>query len=93
MISESELEHASNMADARLGVAEQFSYPLAFFVALAAHFKWESWLLSVPVFGIVFWLSVRSYRKASNEAEDAYYKAAKLGKYSKAMSLDDESPD
>lgn len=92
MISESELEHASNLADARLGVAEQFSYPLAFFVALAAYLKWESWLLSVPTFALVFWLSIQSYRKASDEAEDAYYKAAKLGNYSKAMRPEDSSP-
>jgi hypothetical protein len=76
-----ELEKASEIADARLGVAENFAWPVSILCAGLVLLKWDSWLLAVGGWGIGFFLSLYQYRKESNVAEDAYMKASKTGRY------------
>lgn len=49
MTSDTELQHQSELADAELGVAEELGWAIAVLSGLAAHFKWESWLLTLPI--------------------------------------------
>jgi len=76
-----DLERASQLADARLGVAEELGWPLALAVATAAHLKWEGWLLTLAVAALTYYAVTFRYRRASNRAEDAHHRAAGLGKY------------
>ena len=77
-----ELEQRSQIADAQLGVAEDFSWFVAVLSGVAAHLKWESWFITVPVAVAAFVLATFKYRRAAAKAEDAYYRVAMLGKYS-----------
>lgn len=81
MPTELELKHLSNVADAELGVAEELAWPLAILAGLLVHFKWDSWLLSVPVAIGAYVLAVYRYRRRAAAAEDQYFRAACLGKY------------
>ena len=81
MSTEPELQAASELADAKLGVAEELGWPLALLVATSAHLAWSSWLLAVPLAGAGYYLATYKYRRESARAEDQYYKAAGLGKY------------
>ena len=79
--SEVELERLSQVADAQLGVAEELGWSADGFAALAAHLKWESWLVTVPVAVVVYLLAIYRYRKRAATAEDNYFRVAGLGKY------------
>lgn len=81
MSDEAELEKASKLADAELGVAEELGWVLAALAAGIVHIKVDNWWVTVAAFGIAYWLVTLRYRKRSAAAEDAYYRAAKLGKY------------
>ena len=81
MGTEAELQTASELADAKLGVAEELAWPLAIFVAIAAHLAWGYWLLTFPLAAAGYYLATYKYRRESASAEDKYYKAAGLGKY------------
>jgi len=76
-----ELERQSELADARLGVAEDFAWVVSGLAGLVAYSLERSWLLAVAAFVVGFVVSVYPLRKAANKAEDAYFRAAKLGKY------------
>ena len=78
-MTEIELEMVSKMADARLGVAERFSWYIAGLLALVAHLRWDSWLLTAGAGVIGFFLSVHNFRKDSRLAKNAYAKASKTG--------------
>lgn len=79
--SEVELQRVSELADARLDVAEEFGWAVGAFAALAAHLKWESWLVTLPVAVGTYALAIYRYRKRAAMAEDNYCRAAGLGKY------------
>ncbi len=81
MTDVSELEEASKIADAELGVAEELGWGLAGLAAIIVHIKVDNWWLTVASFGLAYWLITLRYRRRSAAAEDAYYRAAKLGKY------------
>ena len=74
----------SQLADAKLGVAEELSWPLAGFAATAAHLAFGSWLLNFALFAGTYYLATDKFRKDSATAEDKYNQAAGLGKYYKA---------
>ena len=75
------LERASETADARLGVGEDFAWPVASLLACVVYLTWHSWLLAVGAWALGFYLSTYQLRKESNAAEDAYMKATKTGRY------------
>lgn len=79
--SGAELQHQSEVTDAELGVAEELGWAIAAFAALAAHLKWEAWLVTVPVAVGAYALSTYRFRKRAAAAEDRYYSVAGLGKY------------
>jgi hypothetical protein len=81
MDAELELQHRSEVADARLGVAEDLGWAIAAFGGIAAYLKWDSWLLSIAIAIAFYILAIFKYRKDAAKAEDAYYRVAKLGKY------------
>lgn len=81
-MTETELRHESELADARLEVAEDLWWPMAIATAAAAHFWWANWLLTIAFFVAVYFLVVYRYRKSADKAEDEYYRVAHLGKYS-----------
>jgi hypothetical protein len=76
-----ELEKASEIADARLGVAEDFSWYVSILLACLVLQQWDSWLLAVVSWVIGYFVCVYQYRKKSDVAEDAYMKASKTGRY------------
>jgi hypothetical protein len=91
MLTNDDLERASQLADERLGVAEELGWPMALFAGAAAHLAWSSWALTLLVVPLTYYCATFSYRRQSHRAEDAYYRAARLGKYaSKAPSSDDD---
>jgi type II secretory pathway component PulF len=79
--AESQLRIASELADARLGVAEELGWSIAFLVATAAHLAWGSWLLTIGLAIAGYFLATYRYRRDSALAEDRYYRFAGLGKY------------
>ena len=87
----SELERLSEVADAALGVAEELGYTVALLAGLAAHLRWGSWLITVPAAVVAYVLSTYRYRRRADKAEDAYFRAAKLGKYSEERQRSDGS--
>ena len=81
MLPTDDLERASQLADARLQVAEELGWPLAALAATAAHLMWGSWLLTLAVVALTYFGVTFNYRRLSQRAEDAHYRAAGLGKY------------
>jgi hypothetical protein len=81
MLANNNLEHASQLADARLGVAEELGWLTATLAATTAHLYWGSWPLSLSVFAATYYGVTFRYRRLSQRAEDAYNRAAGLGKY------------
>jgi hypothetical protein len=76
-----ELRRTSEIADAQLGVAEEFAWPVAALSAALAYVTRNHWAWAVLAFVAGFLVSVYPLRRASDKAEDAYFKAACLGKY------------
>ncbi len=65
------LDQAAAIADARLGVAEQLSWPIGCLAACCVYLKWDSLLLAIPL-GIVAAVFVTwEYRKAHDKAWQA----------------------
>lgn len=80
-MTETDLQHHSELADARLGVAEELWWPLAMVAAAAAHLKWDNWFLTIAVVVAVYFFVTYRYRRAADKAEDEYFRDARLGKY------------
>lgn len=80
-MNEAELKHQSELANARLEVAEELWWSMAIVSATAAHLKWSNWFLTLALFVVVYFIVVYRYRKYADKAEDEYYKVAYLGKY------------
>jgi hypothetical protein len=81
MRTEAELQTASELADAKLGVAEELSWPLAMLAAAAVHLAWGYWWVTVPLAAAAYYVATYKYRRESAIAEERYYKVAGLGKY------------
>lgn len=81
MTTELELQHRSEVADAKFGVADDLGWLAAGFAAAATHLKWDSWLLAVGAAVVIYILCTYPYRRDAAAAEDNYYRAAKRGKY------------
>lgn len=78
------LEHRSEVADARLDVAEDFGWAVAGLSALLAGVSWH-WLAGVVALLPVYFTITRPYRAEATRAEDAFHSAAGTGKYSPAF--------
>jgi hypothetical protein len=67
-----ELEKRAEIAEARLGVAEDIE-------SAAAKLAWGSWLIAIAV-GIISYIGItHRYRREESRATDAYHRAAGLG--------------
>jgi hypothetical protein len=80
-LSEVELQHQCEVADAELGVAEELGWAVAALAGLAAHLKLETWLVTVPIAIGAYVLSIYRYRRRAATADDNYYRVTGLGKY------------
>jgi len=81
MATETDLQQLSELADARLSVAENLGWPLAALAATSVYLKWESWLLALCVAVVSYMLTTMKYRRDAAKAEDEYFRIAGLGKY------------
>ena len=80
MPTELELETASRIASARLGVAEELRWLLAGF-AVFGTYPYTNWLIAIGIGMAVFWLVTHDYDKEYEAAWDTYEKATGKGKY------------
>ena len=89
--AEVRLGHQCKIADARLDVAEDVGWLAAALGALAAFFKWESWLLAIGA-GIAIYL-VATWRHSRERARawDNYERATGTGKHLRLPA--DRAPD
>ena len=81
MENDEELQHKSEIADARLGVAEELGWPIVFLAGVAVHFQWGGWVAAIAAAIVAYWLATYRYRRSAAKAEDAYFRQAGLGKY------------
>ena len=84
MTTEEQLQHRSEMADARLGVAEELGWFVVLLVVAVVQLKWDTWVGGMAVAAFAYYFLTLSYRRSAAKAEDDYFRAAHLGKYSKA---------
>ena len=89
MKSHVELERHSELADAKLGVAEELGWIIAILAGVSAYLKLQNWLAGVAIAAVAYFVATYRYRQQAATAEDAYFRAAGLGKYSRSL----ESPD
>ena len=76
-----QLERLSEIADTKLGVVEDMRWVVAGLMA-AVIYQWShNSYYTIGAYVLTWWLTALSYRRDSDKAEDAYYRAAKLGKY------------
>lgn len=76
-----ELQHQSEIADARLEVAEDLGWIIGILCAIATHLKWDNWFLNITLIFVVYFLVTYRYRQIAAKAQDDYYRVAHLGKY------------
>lgn len=81
MSDQLELQHQSELADARLSVAENLGWSMSILGATVAQLMWGNWFLTVPILVAVYFLVTLKYRREAAKAEDTYYRVAGLGKY------------
>jgi hypothetical protein len=77
-----DLKEAHDQAYGALGAAEEIGWLAAFLGALLIQERFGHWWISVPGFFVGYFAVTYQYRKADTRAQDAYYRAAGLGKYS-----------
>ena len=80
------LDHLSQLAKARLGVAEDLGWFAAAFAGVSAYLQWNNWLIAVAVFGVGYYALTYSYRKSAKAATDTFHQAAGLGAHSSRSS-------
>ena len=88
MTIEGDLQHRSEIADARLGVAEELCWFVLILVVAVVQLKWDTWMGGIAAGAFSYYFFTLSYRRAAAKAEDEYFKAAHLGKYSKVGGAD-----
>lgn len=88
MTPEQELQHLSEIADARLDVAEELGWVVGVLAAFVVQMKWDTWVGAIVTVLVVYLIVTLPYRRRAAKAEDAYFKAAHLGKYSRAGGAD-----
>lgn len=83
------LEIEDRLAWARLGVAEQFAWPMGMCFGVLIGTYW-GWIAGIVAFGAGFYFSRAGLTKKQVAAEDAYHRAARLGNYSRAAGAEYE---
>lgn len=83
MSAEKELEHRVEIADAKLGVAEDLGWIIGLLAGLVVYLKWQSWFLAIPTVPVIYFLVTYRFRKDSDHCEDEYHRAAGIGRYSR----------
>ncbi len=81
MSDQLELQHQSELADARLSVAENLGWPMSILAATGVQCMWQNWLLTILTLVVVYFMITFKYRREAEKAEDAHYRASSLGKY------------
>jgi hypothetical protein len=81
--TDAELQHLSEVADARLGVAEELGWPIAALAFAVVYLKWDSWMLGLGAAVAAYLLATFQYRRAAARAEDEYFRQAGLGRHSR----------
>jgi hypothetical protein len=69
---------------ARWATEEVCAWIVAFETGLLVKYGWHHWWLSVIVGIATFFAFARYFGRREEAAEDAYYRAAELGRYSQA---------
>ena len=82
--SEHELEVASKVADAQLGVAEHLGFYIALLSGSTIHLLWDKWYVSMGAAVCSYMVVTMQYHGRANAAQTAYFKAAGLGAYRSA---------
>ena len=77
MSEEDRLEHQMEIADARLGVAEDMGFWLAILLAVLVYREWGSWLATIAVGVVGYFGATYEYRREDKLAEDAYVEVSK----------------
>ncbi len=75
------VEHRMELADAKLGVAEDLGWVAAGFAAVAMYLLLESWLAAIGAFVLIYVVATYKYRKDDKAATDAHERATGTGKY------------
>ncbi|MDE2000741.1 MAG: hypothetical protein KGI91_01590 [Burkholderiales bacterium] len=83
------LRQRSEIADARLGVAEELVWFIAFLIAYVANQHLDSVIASLAIFALTYFAVTAPYRSQAKTAEDTYFRVAKLGKYAQRGLRDD----
>lgn len=78
---ESALAFRCQIADAKLGVAEELGWFAALFGAAATYFKLNSWFAAIAVGIVIYFIARYRYNRESDTAWDAYKMATKSGEY------------
>jgi hypothetical protein len=81
MATDEQLQRLSEIADARLGVAEDFAWPIAALAFTVVMVKWDSWLFGLAAAVAGHAISIYYCRCEANKAEEVYFRQAKIGKY------------
>jgi hypothetical protein len=81
MTTETDMQQLSELADARLSVAEDLGWPLAALAATSVYLEWESWLVALGVAVVSYVLATMKYRRDAAKAEDEYFRIVGRGKY------------
>jgi hypothetical protein len=71
----------SELANARLGVAEDLGWLLAIVAAIASHLAFHSWAITIGIGLATYYFCTLKFRRESATADDRYQHAAGLGKY------------
>jgi len=74
------VEHRMELADAKLGVAEDLGWVAAGFAAVAMYLLLESWLAAIGAFVVIYLIATYRYRREKKAATDAYKRATGAGK-------------
>lgn len=82
------LECAHEIASAELGVAEDFAWLVSILAGTLAG-QYTHWFLGLVAFAASFYFSTSRFRDKESKAQDAYYRAANLGQYSRALAPKD----
>ncbi len=77
------IHHRMELADAKLGVAEDLGWVTAGFGAVAMYLLLESWLAAIGASALIYVVAIYKYRKDEKAATDAYERATGTGNYRK----------
>jgi hypothetical protein len=81
MDAEAEAQKRCDIATAKLGVAEELRFAVAIPCAFAIYLKYDSWIVSIILGVMVFFLVTYWYEKEYDAVHDAYERLTGTGKH------------